>query len=147
MIRFSRLSLLYVYILAALMFAAVSNAKPTKKDAEFDYIFDLSPIRKAAETVDCKIHFTAETLKGDTFKKAITINGSVTDATAENVLFGLKTLLEADRWEVKELTKTQLLVVGKQKSPTVKIAVEAQDLARLFHPLAKKLEKKDAEKK
>ena len=106
-------------------------------DARPGYLIDFAPIAQATDNVDAKMEIKSKTAKGDTFERGLKINGRVREETATNLVFALKTLYEAQEWKVKEIGKTQLLVIGKGDSPVEKMEIEVKGLDKKYHPTVK----------
>jgi hypothetical protein len=134
-------------IAVAFMFVArPGESKPVKKGdgTPAEFLIDFSPVAKATGSLDCKITFVCETVKGDKFERGLTIKGPVTKNTAEDMATLLKTLFEAQSWDAKEMEKTKLHVSGKKGSLVAKIEMRVEKLGEDFYPTItqKKPEKK-----
>jgi hypothetical protein len=137
--NFLRVSLLVALVL---VLSSATYGKPVKNEIRFEYFLDFSPIKTAPGILNCKIKVVSQTSGKDTFQGGITVNGSVTESTAEDMMLALKLLYEGQNWEVKQIGKSELHVMGKKDRRVEKIEVQAEGLAKEFHPRIKKVEKK-----
>ena len=137
----NRINAILLFSSGFLFLVASGHGKPVKKDGPGEYQIDLSPVNKATGILDCKIKFISRTVNGDSFERGVTIKGPATEFTANSALIALKTMYEAQKWEVKELSKTKLLVLGKNGSPVEKMELRVEGLDKAFHPVITQVKK------
>ena len=129
-------------LLAGMLCLRVAHGKPAKGEGLHGYTVNLAPLNMAVGSLDCKIKVFAQTANGEKFERGITIKGPVTKHTAEDALLALKTLYEFHQWDVKEISKTQFLVIGKNGSPVEKMEIRVEGLDKAFHPVITQVKKK-----
>jgi hypothetical protein len=106
------------------------------------FLIDFSPLGAAKGTLDCKIWIISTTTMGDQFRRGITVKGAISNTSAEDALFIVKSLFVSQRWGVKEISKTQLYIVGKENNPVQSVEIDVKGLAVEYYPIVKRSEKK-----